>query len=281
MENEIPRRLAVLGHPQRFAIYRLLMRRYPDRVAAGELAKALKLKPSTLSAYLSSLMQSGLVSQTRDGTSLRYAVDMTVAKHTFDYLFLDCCRGRPELCSPPASLRIPGVGAHKGTKYNVLFVCTGNSARSILAESILRHEAGTHFNAFSAGSRPRSVPSPFALDVLRQNGHDLSLLRCKHIAEFQGAEAPAMDFVFTVCNKAANEECPAWSGQPISAHWGMPDPVIVDGTEIEKSLAFQEAYSALYKRIKAFAAIPIASLDRLSLQRAADGIGRGVEENAA
>ena len=274
MESEIPARLATLGHPQRLAIFRLLVRRYPDRVPAGELADALGLKPSTLSAYLAALMQAGLVTQERAGTSLRYAVAIAEVRRTFDYLLLDCCRGRPELCSPLSQPRITGAPAMSDPRYNVLFICTGNSARSIFAESILRREAGDRFAAYSAGTRPRSELNPFALEVLEQKGHDIGVLRSKNVAEFQGADAPRFDFVFTVCNQAANEECPAWSGQPVSAHWGMPDPVKAEGTDAQKSLAFHQAYGALLNRIKAFAALPIASLDRISLQKAVDEIGR-------
>jgi arsenate reductase len=274
MEEVIPSRLSILGHPQRLAVFRLLMRRYPDRVPAGELAEALDLKASTLSAYLASLQQVGLVSQERAGTSLRYQVAMTEVRRTFDYLLLDCCRGRPEFCSPVSLFSAKGSPRMSDRKYKVLFICTGNSARSIFAESILRKEAGDRFEAYSAGTRPRSELNPFALDVLQQKGHDISVLRAKNIAEFQGEGAPKFDFVFTVCNQAANEECPAWTGQPVSAHWGMPDPVKAEGTDAQKSLAFHQAYGALHNRIKVFTALPIATLDRISLQQAVDNIGR-------
>ena len=274
METLIPGRLSILGHPQRLAVFRLLMRRYPDRVPAGELADALDLKASTLSAYLSALQQAGLVSQERSGTSLLYAIAMTEVRRTFDYLLLDCCRGRPELCLPVSPFSTTGTPPMSDRKYKVLFICTGNSARSIFAESILRKEAGDRFEAHSAGTRPRSELNPFALEVLDQKGHDISVLRAKNVDEFRGEGAPKFDFVFTVCNQAANEECPAWTGQPVSAHWGMPDPVKADGTPAQKSLAFQQTYGALQNRIRAFAALPIASLDRISLQEAVDDIGR-------
>ena len=272
MEIEIPSRLSTLGHPQRLAIFRLLMRRYPDRVPAGEIGDALGLKPSTLSAYLSALMKAGLVTQEREATSLRYAVDIETVRHTFDYLLLDCCRGRPEVCQPvSSSMRTRPM---PDRTYKVLFICTGNSARSIFAESILRREAGDRFEAYSAGTRPHSELNPFALEVLKQKGHDISPLRAKTVAEFQGPDAPRFDFVFTVCDRAANEDCPAWAGQPVSAHWGMPDPVKAEGTDGQKSLAFQHAYGALQNRIKAFTALPIEEIDRISLQLAVDEIGR-------
>ncbi|MBL3701207.1 helix-turn-helix domain-containing protein [Sulfitobacter sp. BDSS02] len=272
MEKEVILRLSTLGHPQRLAIFRLLVRRFPDRVPAGELADALDLKPSTLSAYLASLMQSGLVTQERVGTSLRYAVEMTALRQTFEYLLLDCCRGRPELCSP-LNLDL-GDTIMSDRKFNVLFICTGNSARSIFAETLLRETAGDRFNVYSAGTRPRLELNPFALEVLKQKGHETSALRAKNISEFQRPDAPEFDFVFTVCNQAANEECPAWSGQPVSAHWGMVDPVKATGTPAEKSLAFQQAYGMLLRRVAAFAALPIESLDRISLQRAVDDIAQ-------
>jgi arsenate reductase len=272
MEKLAPTRLATLGHPQRLAIFRLLMRRYPDRIPAGELATVLGLKSSTLSAYLAALMQAGLVLQERSGTSLRYSIDMTEVRRTFDYLFNDCCRGRPDICAPFPTLRGGPDMAHR--KYTVLFICVGNSARSIFAETILRDMAGDRFTVYSAGTRPYSELNPFALEVLRAKGHDLSPLRAKNVSEFTGPDAPALDFVFTVCDTAANEECPAWEGQPVSAHWGMPDPVKLEGTEAQKSLAFQQAYGALRNRITAFAALPIETLDRVSLQAAVDDIAR-------
>lgn len=159
-------------------------------------------------------------------------------------------------------------------KYNVLFICTGNSARSIFAESILSDLAGDRFVAYSAGTKPRSELNPFALEVLEQKGHDVGVLRSKNVVEFQTDDAPDFDFVFTVCDQAANEDCPAWHGQPISAHWGLPDPVKVSGTDAEKSLAFQQTYGALRNRMIGFTALPIASLDRISLQKAIDEIGQ-------
>ena len=279
MESELATRLATLGHPQRLAIFRLLVRRHPDAVPAGELAEALSLKPSTLSAYLAALMRVGLARQERAGTSLRYSVDMEALRRTLDHLLLDCCRGRPELCSfgppkPASSATAPGDAPMADRTYRVLFICTGNSARSIFAESILRKEGGGRFEALSAGTRPYSELNPFALEVLEANGHDVSALRAKNVSEFQGEGAPALDFVFTVCDRAANEDCPAWPGQPVSAHWGVPDPVKAEGTRAEKSLAFQRAYAALRNRILAFAALPIASLDRIALQKAVDDIAR-------
>lgn len=156
--------------------------------------------------------------------------------------------------------------------FNVLFICSGNSARSIFAETLLRDLGGAHFAAYSAGTRPGTQLNPFALEVLERNGHDVSRMRSKHLSEFQSEDSPRMDFVFTVCDTAAAEECPPWPGQPITGHWGLPDPVKAKGTDAEKALVFAQTYGALRRRIEAFVALPMASLDRISLQNRVDAI---------
>ncbi len=281
MEIRIASQLSTLGHPQRLAIFRMLMRRMPDKVPAGEISTALDIKPSTLSAYLSNLLDAGLLSQTRVGTSLRYSVNVTNVQGMLDFLLLDCCRGRPDMCSPLAAGFGQGMMDMSLKKFNVLFICTGNSARSIFAETILRDVAGDRFDVYSAGTKPFSELNPMAVDVLRQKGHDVSALRAKNVQEFMGEGAPKFDFVFTVCDQAANEDCPAWSGQPISAHWGMVDPVKASGSDAERSLAFQGAYGALRNRIGVFTALPMNTLDRMSLQKAVDDIGQMTEEDAS
>ncbi|PZF78925.1 arsenate reductase ArsC [Aestuariivirga litoralis] len=158
--------------------------------------------------------------------------------------------------------------------YNVLFLCTGNSARSIFGEAILNKAGHGRFTAFSAGSRPAGAIHPYAEDLLRQLGYPLSGLRSKGWDGFSGQDSPKLDFVFTVCDDAAAETCPAWPGQPLSAHWGVPDPVKVTGTEAERRLAFADAYRMLNNRISAFINLPIASLDRLSLKNRLDEIGK-------
>ena len=253
-------------------VFRLLMRRYPDAVPAGEIADALSLKANTLSVYLSTLMAAGLICQERRGTSLRYRPDMSGARELVSYLFEDCCRGRPDLCPPQAQQGTADRAGASARKLKVLFVCTGNSARSIFAETILRETAGNRFDVYSAGTHPASQLNPFAVRMLRDRGADVSALRAKHISEFQGPDAPVMDFVFTVCDRAANEDCPVWQGQPITAHWGVPDPVGAQGSDAEKGLAFQRAYGLLRNRIAAFAGLPSEALDRVSLQGRVDEI---------
>ncbi|KPQ15672.1 MAG: arsenate reductase [Rhodobacteraceae bacterium HLUCCO18] len=278
MELEITNRLSALGHPQRLAILRLLMRRFPDRLPAGDISRALDLKASTLSNYLSHLMQVGLVTQERSGTSLLYAPDMDALRGTVGYLFNDCCRGRPDLCPPIAPATRPGADPMSQDPFRVLFICTGNSARSIFAETLLRELGGGRFDVHSAGTKPRSELNPFAVKVLEAKGHDVSGLRSKTVAEYQGPEAVPFDFVFTVCDRAANEECPPWPGQPVSGHWGLPDPVQVEGTDAERALAFQAVYGSLRNRILALVALPFDALDAMSLQRAVDDIGKMDDE---
>ncbi|MCC0042559.1 MAG: arsenate reductase ArsC [Rhodobiaceae bacterium] len=156
---------------------------------------------------------------------------------------------------------------------NVLFLCTGNSARSIIAEAILAREGQGRFRVFSAGSQPAGRVNPYALDLLRRMNHDVSGLRSKSWDEFAGPGAPKMDFVFTVCDNAAGETCPLWPGQPMTAHWGVPDPAAVEGSEAEKHAAFADTYRMMSNRISLFVALPMASLDRLALQRRIKAIG--------
>ncbi len=149
--------------------------------------------------------------------------------------------------------------------FNVLFLCTGNSGRSILAESILRKDSARRFNAFSAGSHPKGAVNPFALKVLERLEYPTEGLRSKDWEEFSGPHAPTMDFVFTLCDDAARETCPVWPGQPTTAHWGIEDPAAVEGTDIQKEAAFVAAARYIKNRISAFANLPIKSLDKLSL----------------
>jgi arsenate reductase len=162
----------------------------------------------------------------------------------------------------------------EAARFNVLFLCTGNTARLILAEGALRKDGGGRFNAFSAGSRPKGVVNPFALKVLAAHDCPVDGFRSKSWDEFAAPGAPKMDFVFTVCDSAAGEVCPIWPGQPMSAHWGIEDPAAVEGTDIDKERAFNEAFRYLRNRIAAFVALPLKSLDALSLKAKLREIGR-------
>ena len=164
--------------------------------------------------------------------------------------------------------------------YNVLFLCTGNSARSILAEAILNKTARGKFRAFSAGSHPKGAVNPHALTLLKRLGFDTSALRSKSWQEFADVSAPPLDFVFTVCDNAAGETCPIWPGQPMTAHWGIRDPAAVEGSAAEIAAAFADAYRMLAQRIGIFVELPIASLDQLTLQAKLRDIGRAQDATA-
>ena len=165
--------------------------------------------------------------------------------------------------------------------FNVLFLCTGNSARSIIAEAILNREGRGMFRAFSAGSQPKGKVHPYTLDLLRKLNFDTESFRSKNWNEFAGPDAPKLDFVFTVCDNAAGEACPFWPGQPMTAHWGVPDPAAATGSEAEVRLAFADAFRMLNNRISVFVSLPISSLGKLTLQRQLDSIGRTKGDEAA
>jgi protein-tyrosine-phosphatase len=158
--------------------------------------------------------------------------------------------------------------------FNVLFLCTGNSARSIMAEAILNREGRGRFKAYSAGSQPRGTVNPYAIRLLQKLNYTTDFARSKSWDEFASAGALVMDFVFTVCDSAAAETCPIWPGQPMTAHWGVPDPAAVEGSDAEKAIAFADTYRMLNSRISIFVSLPIASLDRLFLQHRLDRIGK-------
>jgi arsenate reductase (thioredoxin) len=158
--------------------------------------------------------------------------------------------------------------------YNVLFLCTGNSARSIMAEAILNRSGRGKFRAFSAGSQPKGQVHPYTLDLLKKLNYDVTRLRSKNWKEFSGPDAPKLDFVFTVCDNAAQETCPVWPGQPMTAHWGVPDPAVATGNEAEVRLAFADALRMLTNRINIFVSLPLRSLDQLTLQRQLNSIGK-------
>lgn len=255
--------LSALAHPQRLSVFRLLMRRYPDRVPAGEIGAILNLRPSTLSGYLSELTEAGLIEQERRGTSLRYAVVVAACAQLTDYLVMDCCRARtlPPPPAPPGRVR------------NVLFLCSANAVLSLMAEAILRQVGRRRFEAFSAGIDPQAAPHPQAMAMLRELGHETRLLQPKPVALFREPGAPPMDFVITLADAAANADGPAWPGAPVQGHWSVPDPAASGTPE-----AYATAYLTLRARVEALTGLP-AEAARADVQRAVDRIATIVPES--
>lgn len=248
---------ATLGHPDRLSVFRLLMRFAPRGVRPTEIAVALGLKPNTLSHHLADLAGAGLVQVERQGRSLYYRAEVGQIAALAAYLALDAGRARA-LAADPLPRR----------PFHVLFLCTANSARSILAEALLRDLGKGRFIAHSAGLHPLHSPNPWALRTLEKHRHATAGLGSKPLEALRTPDSPPMDFVFTVCDRAAAEDCPPWPGQPLSAHWGLPDPARAPDPES----AFARTYAALRQRLEAFVALPFDRLDRLSLQARVDAL---------
>lgn len=267
--------LAALAQEHRLEAFRLLVAAGPAGLAAGELATGLAIAPNSLSFHLDRLRQANLVDVTRQGRSLIYSARYDTMQGLLAYLTENCCGGRPELCGPPLASRLNkhrrlGVAA----PLNVLFLCTGNSARSILAEAILNQDGAGRFRAYSAGSHPRPAVNPFAVRVLESYGYATDDLGSKYWNVFAAPDAPRMDFVFTVCDSAAGEACPLWPGQPVTAHWGIEDPAAVDGNDLKKERAFVTAFKYLKNRISVFLALPFDNLSTMALANKLREIGR-------
>ncbi|HQT47155.1 MAG TPA: metalloregulator ArsR/SmtB family transcription factor [Acidocella sp.] len=278
MESEIAvTALAALAHAARLNIFRLLVAAGPQGQPAGQIAERLNLPANTLSFHLNQLRHAGLVAFRREGRSLIYVAEYAEMNALLAYLTENCCRGEggcfPTFAAP--NLQPREESPMPAPSYNVMFLCTGNSARSIMAESILRQDGAYHFAAFSAGSHPSGAVNPLALKVLESYGYLTDSLRSKSWDEFAPPTAPAMDFVFTVCDNAAGEVCPVWPGHPMTAHWGIDDPAAVTGTALEKEAAFVQAFKYLRTRIGVFLSLPLSSIDRLSLDARLREIGRG------
>lgn len=272
MEIYITDQLAALAHPKRLALFRLLMRRYPSSVPAGEIAAALAFKSNTASNYLSALKQVSLITQTRHGTTLRYMANVACLHSLFDDLLTGCCQNRPDICQrgPAASPLIPSINR----PVNVLFLCSANSARSIIAEALLTSIGNGKFHAYSAGTSPAASPHPMVLALLSAQGHRVADLTSNSLDVVTAKDVPMMDFVITVCDQAANQECPAWPGHPMTAHWGLADP-LSDATSAEDTRrAIERAYDLLKARVQAFSTLPFDRLTPLSLQHHLDDLGQ-------
>jgi len=270
---------AALSVETRLRLVRLLMAAGPTGLPAGDLAANLRLPPSTTSFHLAALERAGLTQATRQGRQIIHAVRVAGIRQLLAFLTETCCGGRPELCGDIARLLPPLPDEDHGMTpaFTVLFLCRHNSARSIMAEAILKRLGGPRFRAWSAGSDPGPDPNPEVLAKLRAFGHDTSGLRSKSWHEFTGPNAPRMDFVITLCDALDGPACPDFGDLVVTGAWPLPDPAKFTGSDLERAALLNELYAGLERRLRIFVALSFASLDRLALKRRLDDIGGGRE----
>lgn len=267
---------AALSQETRLEAYRLLLRYQPFGLLAGDISRLLAVPHNTLSTHLAVLQGAGLVRSRREGRSIIFAADTTRLTAAQAFLIEGQMPPRKKSATRTANvypIKRPEV-AVSDKVHNVLILCTGNSARSILAEAIINREGRGRFRAFSAGSQPKGTPNPVGLELLESLGYDTSGFRSKSWSEFAEPGAPEMDFIITVCDSAAGEACPHWPGHPLVAHWGIADPADVKGTREQKRSAFHEAYRHLMNRITAFVNLPVDDLALTDLKARLADIGR-------
>ena len=270
-------RLASLAQPTRLATVRRLLAAYPGSLAAGELARACDAQHNTMSTHLGILIKAGLIQVERSGRTMNYRADVSAFRGLVTFLTRDCCNGRPELCGDIATL-IPKD--NEGPKervmtpsFNVLFLCTRNSARSIMAEALLEKIGKGRFNAYSAGSDPAPEPMPEVIDRLKHLGHDVSNLRSKSWNEFSGPNAPRMDFVIALCDTPHGQVCPDLGEKFANVAWPLPDPADFKGSHTEQVTLLNELYAMVRRRLEIFMSLPFASLDRMAIKKRLDEIG--------
>lgn len=258
--------LAALAQETRLDVLRLLAARGIAGMAAGDIADALTVPSSTLSFHLSALEREGLLRSERQGRRILYAIRPASVRGLLGFLDDACGELRGPLTDPEED--------HAMTpSFNVLFLCTANSARSIMAEAILASIGGGRFNAYSAGSEPAPRPQPAVIAKLAALGHDVSGLRSKSWEEFMRPEAPRMDFVIALCDMLEGQRCPDFGERAVTGAWPLPDPAKFTGGPVEQAALLNELYAALDRRLRIFIALPFAALDRLAVRRRLDEIG--------
>jgi protein-tyrosine-phosphatase/DNA-binding transcriptional ArsR family regulator len=273
--NDAALGFAALSQRTRLDLMRLLSSHGATGLPAGAIAAELGIAPSTLSFHLAALQHAGLVTSTRQGRQLIYAVRFFGLRQLFSYLTETCCGGRPELCGDLARL-LPeehDTEEKMTAAFNVLFLCTQNSARSIIAEAILTKFGGGKFNAYSAGSRPAAAPMPEVIERLRVLGHDVARLRSKSWDEFTGPDGPRMDFIITLCDITEAEACPDFGSHAVTGAWPLPDPAKFSGSAVERAALLNELYGMIRRRLEGFMHLPFASLDKMALKLRLDELG--------
>ena len=266
-----------LAQETRLSVLRLLLSAGPNGLRAGEIADRLGLHAATTSFHLNALERAGLTQFTRQGRQIIHAARFAALRELIVFLTESCCTGRPELCGDIARLLpdIPPEEKRMMPAFNVLFLCTQNSGRSIMAEAILRQLGGSKFNVYSAGSNPAQAPMPEVLEKLRSLGHEVSKLRSKSWSEFSGPQAPRMDFVIALCDTLDGQVCPDFGDKAVTGAWPLPDPAKFSGNAAERSTLLNELYASLHRRLGIFVNLPFASLDRMAVRARLDEIGAG------
>jgi protein-tyrosine-phosphatase/DNA-binding transcriptional ArsR family regulator len=266
---------AALSQETRIDLMRLLLSESPNGLPASDIASRLGIPASTLSFHLAALERAGLTHSTRHGRQIVHAARIAGVRQVLGFLTETCCGGRPELCGDLARLlpSLPEENRGMTPAFNVLFLCTHNAARSIMAEAILRKCGGDRFHAYSAGSDPIAKPNPEVIKKLRAFGHDTASLRSKSWNEFTGPTAPRMDFVITLCDTLREHTCPEFDKLTVTGAWPLPDPAKFNGNKTECATLLNEVYGGLRRRIEIFIALPFASLDRMAMKKRLDEIG--------
>lgn len=269
--------LAALAQETRLDLLRLLFACGASGLAAGEIAARLGVPPSTLSFHLAAMEREGLLTATRQGRSIVYAVRVLGMRDLLGFLTETCCAGQPGLCGDIAGL-LPAVNEAPAMtpSFNVLFLCTANSARSIMAEAILNTVGAGRFRAWSAGSAPAERPQAAVIAGLAALGHEVSGLRSKSWTEFMGPAAPRMDFVIALCDMLEGQRCPDFGDRAVTGAWPLPDPMKFSGGAVEQAALLNELYAALDRRIRIFISLPFAALDRMAVGKRLDEIGAAV-----
>jgi ArsR family transcriptional regulator, arsenate/arsenite/antimonite-responsive transcriptional repressor / arsenate reductase (thioredoxin) len=272
--------LGSLAQPTRLTALRHLLEVHPNSLPAGEIAKRCAVPHNTMSAHLGLLNRAGLIAVERAGRSMNYSVDLAGYRGLLRFLMQDCCAGRAELCADVTRL-LPDNESDSANPeeaavtaaFNVLFLCTHNSARSIMAEALLTRVGHGRFNAYSAGSEPADRPMPEVIERLKKLGHDTGMLRCKSWNEFMGPTAPRMDFVIALCDTPQGQTCPDFGERAMTGAWPLPDPSKFAGSAAERTTLLNELYGMIRRRIEIFTSLPFNSLNKMALKARLDEIG--------
>jgi ArsR family transcriptional regulator, arsenate/arsenite/antimonite-responsive transcriptional repressor / arsenate reductase (thioredoxin) len=262
-----------LAQATRLAAVRHLLAVHPQSLPAGEIARLCEVPHNTMSTHLGILSRAGLVSVEKDGRSMNYRADVGGFRGLLEFLSRDCCNGRPELCGDAFDLPSEATGKFMTPAFNVLFLCTQNSARSIIAEALLEKIGRGRFRAYSAGSEPARAPVPEVIDRLKALGHDVSRLHSKSWDEFRGPQAPRMDFIIALCDAPNGQFCPDLGAQFVTGAWPLPDPAQFTGSPAERTTLLNELYAMIRRRIEIFTSLPFDSLDRMAIKARLDEIG--------